>query len=93
MMKHPRFHAGDLEAVITLLDGIAFARGVGFTQHHASLAALGRLIREHRKVKEFARIENFIEKQRELPLDIGMPLRRRAEKMADWCRDQLEDVT
>lgn len=87
-----RIDAGDLESVITLLDDIAYARDTSFMQSRLSHAALGRLIQDEPKIKEFALIADFIEKQRLLPLDVGTRLRQRAEEMADWCRDLEEDA-
>lgn len=80
-----------LDDVITLLDDIANARDTSFMQARLSYAALGGLIQDNPKIKEFALIADFIEKQKHLPLDIGMRLRMRAEEMADWLRD-LEEV-
>jgi hypothetical protein len=91
-MKHQTFNARDLAFVIELLDDISFARDTTFMKKRICVSALGALIRENRKVKEFAYIENFIEKQKHLPLDVGTRLRSVAEELGDWCRDQLEGV-
>jgi len=81
-----------LDAVITLLDDIAYARGTSVLQEIPAGAELDELIRdEHPEIIKLTKIRIFLKAQKDPPADIGMRGRLQAEQMAEWCRDLIDE--